>query len=205
MSLTISGKAFFMQSCKIQPKSRNSAAGFGVYIRKKRNIMENKDNHREQSIQKLKELASDIDICMFCTQLDQLPLSARPMSCNEVDERGNLWFISNARSNKNFEIKQDDKVQLFFSKISSSQYLSVYGHANIYTDRSHIEEHWVEMAKVWFEDGKDDPDVSIIRVQPEYAYYWGVKDGKAIAFLKWAANYIGISTDDGGVQGRIKL
>ena len=76
-----------------------------------------KDNHRNESIQKLKELVQDVKICMFCTELGQLPISARPMSCNQVDDHGNLWFISNAKRNKNFEIAQDDKVQLFFSLI----------------------------------------------------------------------------------------
>jgi len=164
-----------------------------------------KDNHKDESIKKLKELAEGIDICMFCTQLDTLPINARPMSANEVDDEGNLWFISNARSNKNFEIKQDDKVQLFFSKISDSKYLSVFGHASVYTDKSTIEQHWVPIGKAWFEEGKDDPDVSIIKVTPSDAYYWDTKDGKAIAFLKWAANALGAKVDDGGVEGKIHV
>jgi len=168
-------------------------------------MAEFKDNHKDESIKKLKELAIGIDICMFCTQLDQLPISARPMSCNEVDDQGNLWFISNARSNKNFEIKQDDKVQLFFSQISNSHYLSVFGHATIYNDQSTIDQHWEPIAKAWFEEGKEDPDVSIIKITPSDAYYWDTKDGKAIAFLKWAANAMGAGVDDGGVEGNIKL
>jgi general stress protein 26 len=164
-----------------------------------------KDNHKEETVKKLKELAEGVDICMFCTQLDQLPIKARPMSCNQVSDDGNLWFISNAKSNKNFEIKQDDKVQLFFSQISDNHYLSVFGHANIYTDKSHIEEHWVPIAKAWFEDGKEDPEVTIIRDEPTDAYYWDTKDGKAIAFLKWTANAVGIPTDDGGVEGHINV
>jgi general stress protein 26 len=163
-------------------------------------------NHKIESIKKLKGLAKEIDICMFCTQLDQLPISARPMSANEVDDEGNLWFISNAKSNKNFEIKQDDKVQLFFSKIADSQYLSVFGNATIYTDRSKIEEHWQPMAKAWFQDGKDDADVSIIKVTPSYAYYWDTKDGKAVAFLKWGIGAVtGLKIDDGGVEGKINV
>jgi general stress protein 26 len=165
-----------------------------------------KDNHKTESVKKLKELAEDIDICMFCTQLDQLPISSRPMSCNEVDDEGNLWFISNARSNKNFEIRQDDKVQLFFSKISDSHYLSVFGSASVYTDHTTIEQHWTPIAKAWFEEGKDDPDVTVIKVTPSDAYYWDTKDGRAIAFLKWAtAAVTGAKIDDGGIEGKISV
>jgi general stress protein 26 len=163
-----------------------------------------KDNHKDESIKKLKELARAVDICMFCTQLDQLPISARPMSCNEVDDQGNLWFLSHAKSYKNFEIRQDDKVQLFFSKISDNHYMSVFGHASISQDRARIERAWDPVAKAWFE-GKDDPDITVIKVTPEYAYYWDTKDGKAVAFLKWAANALGAGLDDGGVEGRIKI
>ena len=164
-----------------------------------------KDNHKDESVKKLQELAAGIDICMFCTQLDKLPITARPMSANQVDDDGNLWFISNARSNKNFEIKQDDKVQLFFSSISDSRYLSVFGHASIYTDKSTIEEHWTPIGKAWFEEGKDDPDVSVIKVTPTDAYYWDTKDGKAIAFLKWGLNAMGVKVDDGGIEGKINV
>ncbi len=164
-----------------------------------------KDNHKTETIKKLKEIAEDVNICMFCTELNTIPISARPMSVQEVDDHGNLWFISNARSNKNFEIKHDDKVQLFFSKMSNSHYLSVYGTASIYTDKSTIEEHWTPIAKAWFEEGKDDPDVTIIRIEPSYAYYWDTKDGKAVAFLKWAVAAMGAKVDDGGIEGQIRV
>lgn len=62
------------------------------------------------------------------------------MSLLETDNSGNLWFISSEESNKNFEIKDDRRVQLFFMNNSDSQYLSVYGMASIYKDKSTIEE-----------------------------------------------------------------
>src|SRR6476469_890116 len=95
-----------------------------------------KDLTNNEAIEKLRELAEDVNICMFCTELTQLPISARPMSLQKVDDGGNLWFISSAKSNKNFEIRNDNKVQLFFSKMADSHYLSVYGEATIYKDKN---------------------------------------------------------------------
>lgn len=68
---------------------------------------------------------------MFCTNLKEFPITSRPMGLQETDEEGNLWFISSADSNKNFEIKDDKQVQLFFMNNSDSEYLSVYGSAYI--------------------------------------------------------------------------
>lgn len=163
------------------------------------------DNFKTESIDKLRELAEDVQVCMFCTRLNELPIAARPMSVQEVDEQGNLWFISNARSNKNFEIAQDSQVQLFFSKMSNSHYLSVYGRASVLTSREIIEKHWTPMAKPWFEEGKDDPDVTVIRVTPSDAYYWDTKDGQAVMLFKMAARAMGADVDDGGVEGNIAL
>jgi general stress protein 26 len=43
---------------------------------------------------------------MFVTELDQLPSNSRPMSLQECDDEGNLWFISSKESNKNMEIER---------------------------------------------------------------------------------------------------
>lgn len=159
-----------------------------------------------EGISKLKDLAEGIGVCMFCTELTQLPISTRPMAVQEVDEYGNLWFISSSDSNKNFEIKEDNRVQLFFAKVSESTYLSVYGTATIYRDREKIEELWQPIAKAWFEEGSEDPKVTVIRVAASDAYYWDTKDGKLISLVKMAAAVIiGKGGDDGGIEGEIKI
>ena len=58
--------------------------------------VENLDQKKAQ--EKLKELAEKARICLFCTNLDEQPVSTRPMSLQEVDEEGNLWFISSKES-----------------------------------------------------------------------------------------------------------
>lgn len=162
-------------------------------------------NHLE-AVKKLKELSESARICMFCTNLTELPVNARPMSLQETDEEGNLWFISSEESNKNFEIKEDNKVQLYFMNNSDSEYLSIFGKAFIYEDKSTIEDKWSPLANAWF-DGKDDPDVSIIRVTPDETYYWDTKAGKLVTLLSFAAAAIsGGKTDNSdGIEGNLNI
>lgn len=89
---------------------------------------------------------------------------------------------------------------------SDSEYLSVYGNAFIYKDKATIEEKWSPMANAWF-DGKDDPNVSIIRVEPKDTYYWDTKAGKLVSLLTFAAAAItGNKTDNSdGVEGTAKI
>ena len=158
-----------------------------------------------EAIDKLKSLIAGNKTAIFCTELNKLPITSRPMAVQEVDDEGNLWFISSATSNKNFEINKDDDVQLFFSNSSSSQFLSFYGHATIYNDEEKIEELWNPIAKAWFEDGKDDVKVTIIKVSPSNVYYWDTKDGKIISLIKMAGAAILGTKPDIGVEGKLKI
>lgn len=162
------------------------------------------DLHDAKAIEKLKELAEKASICMFCTQLDQLPITSRPMYLQEVDKSGNLWFISSTESGKNMDIEQDNRVQLFFMNNGKSEYLSVYGKAYIYTDKTTIEEKWSIFANAWF-DGKDDPTVSILRVSPENSYYWDTKAGKLVSLISFVGAIIsgGNSDNRDGVEGNL--
>src|SRR6187431_1203975 len=99
------------------------------------------------AIEKIRDIAKDANICMFVTDLSSLPLSGRPMATQEVDEDGNIWFMSDRNSDKNREIENDDKVQLFYSHTNNYEYLSVFGKAEIVNDRSKIAELWTPMAK----------------------------------------------------------
>jgi general stress protein 26 len=164
-----------------------------------------KDLNNKEAIDKLISLVKDINVAVFVTELTKTPLQSRPMSVQDIDDQGNLWFISSATSNKNFEILKDDQVQLFFANNSSSQYISIYGTATIYQDQQKIDELWTPVAKAWFEEGKKDPNVTVIKVTPSDAYYWDTKDGKIISLLKMAGSAIFGTTSDVGVEGKLKL
>lgn len=160
-----------------------------------------------EAIKKIKELSESAKFCMFCTELETLPINSRPMGLQETDDEGNLWFISSDDSNKNFEIKEDRRVQLFFMNNSDYQYLSVFGKASVYKDKTTIEDKWSPMANAWFEDGKDDPKVSIIRVEPTETYYWDTKVGKLVSLFSFvAAAVTGKTTDNSdGVEGNASV
>lgn len=160
-----------------------------------------------EAIEKLKELSEKAKTCMFITNLKSTsPQNSRPMGLQECDKEGNLWFISSKESRKNLQIELDNNVQLYFMNNSDHEYLSITGEAFIYDDKATIEAKWSPIANAWF-DGKEDPDVSIIRVSPGEVYYWDTKFGKFISMINFAANIIaGKNTDNSdGVEGKIKI
>jgi len=159
----------------------------------------------KDAIDKLKELIKSESICFFCTQLTKQPITTRPMSTQKVDEQGNIWFMSSIKSDKNAEILQNNEVQLFYSNPSNYEFLTVHGKATVHTDRAKIEELWTPFAKAWFEDGKDDLDISLIKVAPQSAYYWDTKNNKIISMIQILASTVTGTAPDDGVEGTLTV
>ena len=164
-----------------------------------------KNLKRDEAIDKLKELVTNADMCMFVTSLSQLPLTARPMSTVDVDDEGNIWFISKKSSEKNKAIATDNRVQLFYASKGSSEYVNVYGEAVISYDKKRAEEVWTPIAKAWLTEGVDDPELSLIKVTPVDTYYWDTKHGKLVSLIKVATAVLTGKTMDDGVEGKIKV
>jgi general stress protein 26 len=164
-----------------------------------------KNLYQDGAIQKIQELVNAANICMFTTTLSEKPLTTRPMGTMKVDDNGYIWFFSSRHSNKNKEISMDSNVQLFYSNISTSEYLSIYGEAIILDDSNIIDELWNSFVKTWFHQGKKDPDITVIKVRPVETHYWDTKHNKMISLLKIITGSVTGKTMDDGVEGEIKL
>jgi general stress protein 26 len=162
-----------------------------------------KNLERTAAIEKLKEIAEKIDMCMFCTLPENFPLETRPMSTQKVDDDGNIWFLSSIDSHKNDEIKQDAHVQLIYSDPESMSFMTVNGTASISRDKKKIEELWKVHAKIWFTEGKDDPRITVIKVTPADAHYWDTKHNKMVSFLKMFSSLVTGKTMDDGIEGEM--
>lgn len=161
--------------------------------------------HKE-AIVKLKSLVDEIKICLFCTNLKTDDGSTcRPMTAIKVCDEGNIWFFSEKDSDKNKDIAKDKDVQLFFSHPAISSYMVVNADAEIILDKKTIEELWTPIVKIWFKEGKDDPNISVIKVTPKNAYYWDTDNGQMINFLRLVASVITGSNLVTGNQGALKL
>lgn len=158
-----------------------------------------------EAVSKIRELVKHNNICLFTSNLTTLPLQTRPMAVQEVDDDGNIWFLSSKSSHKNFQVEDDPRVQLMFANRGDNEFLSIYGEATIYTDRNKIEDIWSPIAKAWFKEGKNDPDLSVIKVSPEDAYYWDTKHNKAVSLIKIMASVVSGASMDDGVEGRLRV
>lgn len=159
----------------------------------------------QAAIQQLKELVDKIDICLFCTDIQDYKMNVAPMSRQEVEENGSIWFIGHKDSETCMNIERDNRVALHFGDPSQYQFLVVSGTAQVSQDKSRIERYWNKMMDAWFETGQDDPAIRVIEVRPENAKYWTNKDGKLMTLLKFAASAITGENYDPGKEGILNI
>ena len=142
---------------------------------------------RQGDLQKIRELIKDIDFCMLTTVDESGDLRSRPMSSNgDVDDDGDIWFFTNASSHKVTEIEKLPKVNVSFADPDNQRYISISGTAQLVRDRAKIDELWKPEFKMWFPEGKDDPEVALLRVSLEKAEYWDSPSstiGYALSFV----------------------
>ncbi|WP_295713085.1 pyridoxamine 5'-phosphate oxidase family protein [Mucilaginibacter sp.] len=174
------------------------------------NQQQPEDNYKDlggpEAIAKIKELVGSAKSCFFLTNIKTgLPVSIRPMSVQTVDEEGNLWFLSANDSHKDGEIAKDPMVHLLFQGSAHSDFLNIYGIAEVSQDKQKIKELWEPLLKVWFTEGESDPRISVIKVEPTQGYYWDNKHGNAIAFVKMIAGAAIGQTLDDSIEGKITI
>lgn len=152
------------------------------------------------NVKKLRDLLGSFATAVLITRTTEDSLHARPMELVKVDEAGTIWFLSADDSGKMHEIDHDTRAHLIFQK-EHSLYVSIDGIASISRDRQRIDELWKEPFRVWFPGGKDDPNISLIAVRPQFAEYWDSKGWKKVSYLFKAAEAYATGKTPGIIEG----
>ncbi|HSJ11573.1 MAG TPA: pyridoxamine 5'-phosphate oxidase family protein [Gillisia sp.] len=164
--------------------------------------MSTKNLTSREALEKMTKLVNDIDYTMLLTDLSSRPISAVPMSTKKVDDQGNIWFLSGLNSNHNSNIVKSPEVQLLYSDPSDMEFISIYGKATIVADPHILDDLYEKSDDAWF-TGKEDPNLSAIKVVPEEAYYWDTKQNKYISLFKMGIAAITNDKADIGEKGKL--
>ncbi len=160
--------------------------------------------HGTEAVKLLKEIVDHQGACLMITRPQEDPPTSRPMGVAEVDEQGNFWFITLLHSDKCDHVAGDPRVHLHFMNPKAQEYLSVYGRAQIVDDRERVKKLFNPLAKAWVPEGSDNPDLRLLKVSPDECAYWDTKDGTVVAAVKILVAAMGVNTNDGGVEGKLR-
>lgn len=133
-------------------------------------------------------------------------LRSRPMAISGYDERGSVWFITNVDSSKLEELTESPIVNVALQ--DGNRFMSISGTVRATRDPKLLQRYWTESQRVWFEKGRDDPELILLEVVPTYAEYWDRAGADAIRFALAEAKAIiqgDTLTGEEGTHAKVKL
>ena len=143
--------------------------------------------NKQAQMDTIQAMVKDIKYSMMTTRNGENHLHSCPMNTTETSIGAKeIWFIGHKPSETVDNIKQNPEVNLAYVTQESDKYLSISGTAELVEDEEKLNELWSVMYNAYFEQGKDDPKVQLIKVVPHGAEYWA--NGNAItSAVKMAA------------------
>jgi general stress protein 26 len=112
-------------------------------------------------------------------------LTSRPMTLQEVEFDGDLWFFAERDSNPVQHVIASPQVNVGAG--SGGSWISLTGDAEVVEDVGKKRELWNSAVEAWFPQGPDDDSVVLIKVHADSAEYWDAPGGRlatAFSFVK---------------------
>ena len=128
---------------------------------------------KQDHIDKIREMVKEVKYAMMTTITSEGHLHACPMTTSETSLGAKeVWFIGDKQSEAVANIKNNPQVNLSYSCLQDKDYVSINGKAELVEDQDKLDELWSPVYNAFYEHGKEDPNVQLIKVVPHGAEYW---------------------------------
>ncbi|WP_350588301.1 MULTISPECIES: pyridoxamine 5'-phosphate oxidase family protein [unclassified Psychrobacter] len=142
---------------------------------------------KQESIDKIQAVIKDVKFAMMSTINSKGDLHAWPMTTSETSLGSKeIWFIGDKSSDVVKDIQDNPKVGLSYATQDDKNYVSISGNAELSTDKAKLDELWSPVYNAFFEHGKEDPEVQLIKVVPHGAECW-LSGSTTVNMFKMAA------------------
>jgi general stress protein 26 len=157
----------------------------------------------DDEMERLRTLIGKARIGILTTVDDDGRLVSRPMAIKDREFDGDLWFFTEDPSHKTVEVRRDPQVNVALE--SGKGWVSISGEAEVVRDAAKIDELWDTGAEAWFEHGREDPKVALLKVTAHSAEYWATDDPKPVVLLKYAKAAVTGGRPDVGEARTVEL
>jgi general stress protein 26 len=97
----------------------------------------------------------------------------RPMTAQFEQERGPIWFFA---STENAIVQalggEEARAVAAFTAKGHDLFAAIHGRLSVDTDRAVVDRLWNRYAAAWFDGGKSDPRIALLRLDAEHAEVW---------------------------------
>ena len=98
------------------------------------------------------------------------PMTAQVL--HDDDERGPIWFFTSKESDLVKALNGSHRAIVHFSSKGHDLFASLHGELTLDNDRRVIDQLWNTFIAAWYEGGKDDPKLQLLRLDAEQAEIW---------------------------------
>jgi general stress protein 26 len=98
------------------------------------------------------------------------PMTA--LTLHDEDARGPIWFFTSRDTDLARALTESHRAIAHFASKDHELFASLHGELVVDNDRRVIDELWNSFIAAWFEGGKDDPKLLLLRLDPETAQIW---------------------------------
>ncbi len=135
---------------------------------------------REEAIQKIGSLISQVPVAMLTTTSSRGWLHSRPMIAQREPFDGTVWFLTSRTAAKAGDVRDRRQVNVSYASPDRDCYVSIAGIAALIDDRERVRSLWHAAFEPWFPNGAEDPDLVTIQVVAEEAEYWDPASRKMV-------------------------
>jgi general stress protein 26 len=163
--------------------------------------------YQDSHVAELSAKIKSVRFAMFTTQDQHGHLTSHPMTAQQLDPQGALWFFTSTHTNLWENIAHEPEVNISFADPADNLFVSVSGRAERVVERSLIEAMWNPGVQAWFPNGPQDEHVVLVKVVPHLAEYWDSNDSKMATIFDMAKSlFTGVPPQvEPGEHGKIPL
>lgn len=141
-------------------------------------------------------LLRDSGYIMLTTALNDGKLLAHPMVPQQVTDDADVWFFLGLQGDQAKALLQNPEVNITVAE--AGNWLSVAGRVEFIDDQDKMDELWNDETAAWFDGGRNDPNLGLIKVTGDSAQHWGLKGGKVSALAQMVKAKISGDRTGGG-------
>jgi general stress protein 26 len=102
----------------------------------------------------------------------------RPMTALLDGDKGPIWFFTSGENEVADKAGTGARAVATFTSKGHDLFAAVHGLVSVGNDRAMIDRLWNRFIAAWFEGGKDDPTLRLLRFDPDEAEIW--LDGSSV-------------------------
>ncbi|MBS3178215.1 MULTISPECIES: pyridoxamine 5'-phosphate oxidase family protein [unclassified Pseudoclavibacter] len=140
---------------------------------------------QSDEVAKIAKLVKDFRFAMLTTIEGSGSLVAHPLTIQEAEFDGDLWFLIQKDSTTVRNLGADSRAGVSLS--SNDSWVSLSGTAGLVNAPEKLRELWNPAAEAWFPNGPEDPNVGVLKFSASGAEYWDSPGGRiatAFSFIK---------------------